>query len=285
MSQQTLDEIMKGLASGEVVPYIGPGALRAVTEKATGTPMPADSDSLILAMTGGQPMSPRLMYEFPRAAMHMENKKGRSFLERFLNGIYKERAWLPSELHTWIASQHLPYVIDCNRDTLLQQLYADRNHTLVVGAARITGTHYRFNIYQFENGEYRRIEQDAINPALPLLFKPLGTPMPSPSYIASDADFVDYITELMGGFAIPGPLKQYRNGKRYLFLGMRFTRDTERMVMSDIIYGAASPAGWALIPDASDKEMRFCARKDIQLLQADWLDLLHGSLPVAARVA
>jgi hypothetical protein len=39
---------------------------------------------------------------------------------------------------------------------------------------------------------------------------------------------------------------------------MRFTRDTERMVMSDIIYAADEPAGWAFIPEPTDKERRFC---------------------------
>jgi hypothetical protein len=49
---------------------------------------------------------------------------------------------------------------------------------------------------------------------LPLLFKPMGAPLPQPSYIASDADYVDYITELMGGFAVPSFVKAHRRGRR-----------------------------------------------------------------------
>ncbi|HDZ59952.1 MAG TPA: SIR2 family protein, partial [Actinobacteria bacterium] len=113
-------------------------------------------------------------------------------------------------------------------------------------------------------------------PDLPVLFKPMGTPRPEPTFIASDADYVDYLTELMGGFAIPAFLKRYRRNRRYLFLGLRLTRDTERMVSADITYGAGTPRGWALIPEPTEKERRFCARRDIEIIQADSAALLRA---------
>ncbi|MEJ2655317.1 MAG: SIR2 family protein, partial [Acidihalobacter sp.] len=98
---------------------------------------------------------------------------------------------------------------------------------------------------------------------------------PEPSFIASDADYVDYITELMGGFAVPAFLKRRREGLRYLFVGLRMLRDTERMVLSDLIYAnAGEPAGWALIPEPTAKEERFCARQGIEIVEADTDDLL-----------
>ncbi len=284
-SSLMMKEILAQLGAGEIVPYLGPGVLRGVVDRQTGKAMPADSDSLILAMTGGQPMAPRLMYEFPRAAMHLENKKGRSFIERFLTETYGGDNWTPSPVHQWLADQRLPYVIDCNRDTQLQRCYADRAHTLVVGAARIAATPYRFDLYQGEDGQYRPITLAEVDGDLPVLFKPLGTPLPKPGYVASDADFVDYITELMGGFAVPAWLKLKRRNQRYLFLGMHFNRDTERMVMSDLIHDAATPAGWALIAEPSDKERKVCARKDLQLIEADWSSLFALANPAAERVA
>jgi len=272
---QELHDILTRLADGQLVPYLGPGALDGVTHRQAGVPIPADSDSLILTMTGGTPMSPRLMYEFPRAAMHMENKKGRSYIERFLTQTYADDDWSVSPLHRWLADQHLPYIVDCNRDSGLQKLYADRPHTLVVGCARLGAGPYRFELYQWEGEAYRSITLEQVDGDLPVLFKPLGTPLPKPTYVASDADFVDYITELMGGFAIPAWLKLRRRGLQYLFLGMRFTRDTERMVMSDIIYDAAEVAGWALIPAATEKERRFCARQRLHCLDNDWRALLE----------
>ena len=285
MDNTKIQDILDQLRAGGVVPYLGPDVLREVVDLQTGKAIPADSDSLILAMTGGQPMSPRLMYEFPRAAMHLENKKGRSFIERFLTQTYGGDNWTPSAFHQWLADQRLPYVIDCNRDTQLQRCYADRAHTLVVGAARLAATPYRFDLYQWDGEGYRPLTLEDVDASLPVLFKPLGTPLPRPGYVASDADFVDYITELMGGFAVPAWLKQQRRGLRYLFLGMRFNRDTERMVMSDLIHDAASPAGWALIAAPSDKERKVCERKDLHLIDADWSELFALAGTDATEVA
>ncbi|MEM0912268.1 MAG: SIR2 family protein [Pseudomonadota bacterium] len=273
MADITPEALLQKLESGQLIPFLGAGSLKNVTNTESGAPIPADSDSLILAMTGGQPMAPRLMYEFPRAAMHLENKKGRTFIERFLNELYSNNQWSVSQLHKWLGAKQLPLIIDINRDEQLTLQLSETPHYLIVGVARIAAHPLRFDIYKYVDGEYSAIEQDDFSPDLPILFKPLGCPQPTPSFIASDADFVDYITELMGGFAIPTALKSYRKGKQYLFMGMRFTRDTERMVMSEIIYAADEEiAGWAFIAEPTDKERRFLKKKNIQIIEQDWQD-------------
>lgn len=258
-------DIQQRLKQGELVPCLGAGALAGVVNE-RGQEIPADNLSLILGMTGGQPMAPRLMHEFSRAAMHMENKKGRRFLEMYLTQVYAKNNWSRSAIHQYLADLNLPYIIDLNRDTQLQELYRDRPHTLVVGAARLAGVSYRFNIYHYSQGQYQRIDQQQVDARLPILFKPMGTPLPEACYIASDADYVDYITELMGGFAIPDFLKQFRLNKQYLILGLNFDKDTERMITSDMIYGAAEPAGWLLSEAPSSRDQKFCAQKNLLVL-------------------
>jgi len=266
--------ILAGLADGSVVPYLGCHALDGVVEPATGRAIPADSDSLILAMNDGKPMAPKLMYEFPRAAMNIELKRGRKAVTRFLDRTYRDTAWSPSALHTWLAQQNLSYVIDSNRDLQLQNAYAGRPHLLIVGLARIGGTDYRFKLFQSDGVAYQEVEQNQVDQALPVLFKPLGSPLPESHYIASDADFVDYVTELMGGFGIPAFIKQRRKEKRYLLLGLPLARDTERMVLSDVIYDRAQPAGWALMPNPNDKEKRFLSKLGLEWVPASAEDLL-----------
>ncbi|MFZ2171046.1 MAG: SIR2 family protein, partial [Methylococcaceae bacterium] len=246
MSSDVFSEILNGLYENQVIPYLGPGALFDATNKLTGAAMPADSNSLILAMNNGNPMAPKLMYEFPRAAMNQELKKGRNFLGQFLTKLYGETEWTRAAIHDWLAEWRPAYVIDVNRDTQLQQSYADEEHTLIVGIARISASQFRFKIYHFDGSEYFEIPQEQVDPKLPILFKPMGTPKPEANFIASDADYVDYITELMGGFAIPEFLKEYRKGKQYLFIGLTLIRDSERMVMSEIVYGAAKRKVWVL---------------------------------------
>jgi hypothetical protein len=271
------ETILSGLQDGSVVPYLGAGALNGVIDPATGHAIPADSDSLILAMNNGQPMAPKLMYEFPRAAMNVELKRGRSAVNKFLDKTYRDTQWSTSALHGWLAQQKLPYLIDVNRDTQLQKQYASTPHTLIVGIARMSGKEYRFRIFNYDGTAYSSVEQEAVDTSLPILFKPLGTPLPESNYIASDADFVDYITELMGGFAIPSFVKRLRQNKRYLLIGQRLNRDTDRMVFSDIIFGAGKPAGWALIPHPTDKEKRYLEKLNIEIVNADVADFLTAA--------
>jgi hypothetical protein len=273
------NEIIAGIKSGQVIPYLGPGVLQGAKNKATGEAIPADSDSLIYAMNDGKPMAPKLMYEFPRAAMNLELKRGRSFVNKFLTKLYGEKEWTRAPFHDYIASIKPQYVIDINRDTQLQESYSDVPHTLIVGISRIAYD-YRFKIYQYDGSSYGEVEQEKVDTSLPILFKPMGTPTPEPNYIASDADYVDYITELMGGFAIPSFLKEYRKDKQYVFLGMRMKRDTERMVLSDITFGAGAPRAWALIPEPTAKEQRFCQRQNITVIDADWSDLFQSDAQI-----
>lgn len=276
MADAQLNELVQGIRSGDIIPYLGPGALSDVVHKETNEPIPASSDSLILAMNGGKPMAPKLMWEFPRAAMNLELKKGRSFIRNFLTETYEHANWSQSKLHKLLADLKPPMVIDINRDTQMQDLYADTPHILIVGIARIGGTDFRYRLFQINEGQYVETTNDKVDRSLPILFKPMGTPRPSGDYIASDADYVDYITELMGGFAIPDFVKEHRLGRRYLAIGMRLTRDTERMVFADMIYGAGTPAGWAMIESPTQKERRFCESKKVEIVEASINDLLEA---------
>lgn len=282
MDTALLNKLITGIRDGQIVPYLGPGALTGSVSVDDGAPIPADSDSLIYAINNGSAMAPKLMYEFPRAAMNLELKKGRSYITRNLNTIYGEKQWTRSPFHDWLATIKPAYVIDINRDTQIQDSYADTPHTLIVGLARIGGTDYRFKLFSYAESAYKEVTLDQVDTSLPILFKPMGTPKPEANYIASDADYVDYITELMGGFGIPAFLKEYRKQKQYLFIGLRMTRDTERMVLSDIIYAADQPAGWALIPEPNDKERRFCNKMNIEIIEADIPALLAGEMSTAA---
>jgi hypothetical protein len=277
MTPELRTELLAGLADGSIVPYLGPGVLADVRNAATGAPIPADSDSLIIAMNDGKPMAPKLMYEFPRAAMNVELKRGRTAVTKFLNRTYGETQWTRGAVHDWLRAISPRYVIDINRDTQLQDSYAGIPHNLIVGIARIGGTDFRYKVFRSDGAAYARAE--AVDPALPVLFKPMGTPRPEPTYIASDADYVDFITELMGGFSIPPAVKELRKGKRYLLLGMRLNRDTERMVMADMIYGAAEPAGWVFIAKPTDKERRFCKKIGLTIIESDLFEFIGAAVP------
>ena len=277
MTPELRSKLIAGLKDGSIVPYLGPGVLADVRNLATGEPIPADSDSLIIAMNGGKPMAPKLMYEVPRAAMNVELTRGRSTVTKFLTRTYGETAWTRAAFHDWLKELAPPYVIDINRDLQLQDSYASVPHNLIVGIARLGGTDFRYKLYRSNGETYEKC--DAVDPTLPVLFKPMGTPKPEANYIASDADYVDFITELMGGFSIPPALKEIRKGKQYLLMGLRLNRDTERMVMADIIYSAAEPAGWVFIAEPTAKEQRYCKKIGLEIIDADILEFIGASVP------
>ena len=277
MTPELKDKLLAGLKDGSIVPYLGPGVLADVKNPATGAAIPADSNSLILAMNDGKPMAPKLMYEFPRAAMNVELKRGRSTVTKFLTRVYGETQWSRAALHDWLKAISPAYVIDINRDTQLQDSYASQPHNLIVGIARIGGTDFRYKIYHWDGASYTLVP--TIDTGLPILFKPMGTPRPEAVYIASDADYVDFITELMGGFSIPPEVKELRKGKQYLLMGMRLNRDTERMVMADMIYSAAEPAGWVFISEPTEKERRYCKKIGLEIIDADIFEFIGVSAP------
>jgi len=277
MNPELRTQLIAGILDHSIVPYLGPGVLADVVSLTDGSPMPATSDQLIIAMNGGKPMAAKLMYEFPRAAMNVELKRGRSALTRFLDTTYGTTKWTRSAAHDWLKALKPAYVIDINRDTQLQDSYAGVPHTLVQGCARISGTDYRFLLNAYDGEKYTAIKPEEADPALPVLFKPMGSPLPKSSYIASDADYVDFITELMGGFGIPAYVKKMRQGKRYLLIGVSLNRDSERMVLADMVYSSAEPAGWALIPNPTDKERRFCKKLGLEIVEADVADLIASA--------
>ncbi|HZV53964.1 MAG TPA: SIR2 family protein, partial [Rhodocyclaceae bacterium] len=101
LTTELRDSLLAGLTGGSIVPYLGPGVLADVRHAQTGAPMPATSDELILAMNNGKPMSPKLMYEFPRAAMNVELKRGRAAVTKFLDATYGA-TWTRAAGHEWL---------------------------------------------------------------------------------------------------------------------------------------------------------------------------------------
>lgn len=273
MSDKVLREVLDELAAGNVVPCLGPGVLEDTRDPRSGRPMPGEGQALMDLASGGQPVPAKVAFECSRALMHFELKRGRSFINKTLTAAY-DVACEGGRVHEWLTELGVPYVIDTNRDRRLQDLWTGRPHTLVVGVARIIGNDFRFRLWESDGERYREVNSSDVDPSLPVLFKPLGTPIPEPIFVASDADYVDYITELMGGLAVPKFLKQRRVGMKYLMLGLRFVRDTQRMIVSDLMADAASPAGWAMISDPTAKERRFCASKDIEILECEIDELL-----------
>lgn len=236
-----MDDIVKKIKNTQTILFLGLGVFKG-TINADGKELPYNSDSMILSLNNGRAMSGRLMYEYSRAAMSLEQRKGREFVTQMTNHIYSSSPYELPNVYKWLSKFKPKYVIDTNMDDSLQKVYSDVEHFLITGVSRITADWDRFLIYRYEpkSKEYKRVEKEEYNLDIPTLFKPMGSTKPEPNFIISDADFVDWLTEAMGGYAMPQVLKDFRRDKEYLFLGVDFSRDTFRMVANEVTLGLKS---------------------------------------------
>lgn len=263
-----MENIVEKLKDGSLVPFLGMGVFENTVAK-DGSQIPYDSDSMILALNNGRAMSPRLMYEYSRAAMSLEQRKGREFIVQMTNHIYSSKEYDLPPAYKWLAQIKPKYVIDTNMDDSLQKVYEDTEHFLITGISRITADYDRFIIYKFdlEKKEYIQIEKEALNLDLPILFKPMGSTKPQMNFIVSDADFVDWLTEAMGGYALPPQLKEFRADKEYLFMGVDFSRDTFRMVANEITIGLKGGITLLNKEELTKKEDKFIKTHNLENLK------------------
>lgn len=262
----TIETIKKELRNQTTIPYFGMGIFEGVNTK-EGEQMPYDSDSMILMMNNGRPMSQRLMFEYSRAAMHLEERRGIEYLTQLINHIYT-KDYEATPLHKAILDMMPRYIIDTNRDPKLQELLAFEPHCLILGKSRITMEKDRFELYEYdvENKKYFEVEAAALDDAKKILFKPMGSTLPEPTFVISDADYVDWLTEAMGGFAMPPVIKSYRKAKKYLFLGTSFDRDTDRMVANELTMYLEG--GYVITnKELSKKEKKFVEKHNLEVLE------------------
>jgi hypothetical protein len=95
--------------------------------------------------------------------------------------VYSDDQWSRAEAHNWIQTWMPRYVIDINRDSQLQHTYQAIPHLLVRGIARSVGSDYRFVIHQSDGHQYIQMAQDEVDDSLPVVFKPMGSPIPTAS--------------------------------------------------------------------------------------------------------
>ncbi len=270
-----IETIKKELRNQTTIPYFGLGVFEGTVSK-EGEAVPHDSDSLILAMNGGRAMAPRLMFEYSRAAMHLEQRRGVEYMTQLVNHIYT-RDFEPTPLHKAIVAMSPRYIVDTNRDTKLQELLSFTPHCLLIGKSRIMGHLNRYEVYEYdvENQKYFLVDDEALERAEKILFKPMGSPLPNPTFVISDADYVDWLTEAMGGFAVPKVLKTYRKAKKYLFMGTSFGHDTDRMVANEL---SLDLEGGYVITDKelSKKEKKFIDKHKIEVVPMSLAEFINA---------
>lgn len=214
MTRAMLRAVLDAVGQGRVVPYLGaevaglggaiasPAALSAVIEAQVRVPKRAQGNLW-------------------SAAQYVETKKFRATVEKMVIAAFAAPQ-VANPIHDWIAVTRPPLVVDAWYDQgLVRALRAGApDWGLVQGVSR--------------NGEWAEIwhrSYDAADALCPegadpawatLLYKPHGLAAPGHSFLVSDSDYVEVLTEIDIQSPIPEEVQNRRTGRSFLFLGCRF---------------------------------------------------------------
>lgn len=251
MLSALLDGLARDLLEGAVVPWLGPGVHEAPA-------FPASPAALAAWIAQRAPVPGRIRGSLGAAAQYVEQHRHRKTLDRILVEAFARPSPPPPAVQLLERLPRLPLVVDTWYDaTCGRALAAQRRVALVHGVDR-TGQLERFFVHA---------EAPALVPAGAecdtVVYQPVGTAWPRPSFVVSDADLVEVLTEIDIQTPIPPEVQRLRARRRFLFLGQRFSSQLERILARQVTKRAA-PAHVAVLPGPlTSNEERFLERTGI----------------------
>ena len=268
--KSTLDEILAGLESGQVIPYLGPGIWATA---ATPPAHPTDQLQLVAKLTERVTVSHKLRKNLTGAAQYIENFKHRKTLAGLMNTAFVGKA-TPTELHEFIASlPRLPLIVDTWYDDAMQKALARNPDWGQVQGVSHAEHHGEWARYYTAQGELT--DAGSADKWHTVLYRPLGSSSPAQNYIVSDSDYVEILTEIDIQTPIPEAVQQRRLGKNFLFLGCRFANQLDRIFARQIIK-RSSGKHWAIIEgDLTKNEARFLSELNIKRLDMTLEKVCH----------
>jgi len=265
VSIDMLEQAMNEVSAGKRIAYLGP---EVSALSGGGAPT---SPAALCAIIEAQVRAPRRASgNLWSVAQYVESRKFRATLDTLVRDAFAPAAAFANPVHDWLARVRPPMVVDTwYDDGLLRAFERVRDWGLVQGVIR--------------NGEWIDIFTRAydsagteVGEASPdwktLLYKPHGLALPGASFLISDSDYVEVLTEIDIQRPIPEEVQRRRTGRPLLFLGCRFDDQMLRTFARQI--GKRSAEGHvAVMPGPLTRmEARF-----LDELGITWLEL-----PVAA---
>lgn len=279
----TLETIAAALSQGGLIPYLGPGML-ALCEPAGAVP---DSPEALAAVLGSKVTLPgRARGQLGPAAQYIESYKHRKTLVELMAQAFAG-AVTPSPLHRALAAlPTVPLIVQLWYDDAMRTALAGREDAALiqgVSQAEQFGTWY--NVTTLEGSP---LEPAAVAARQLVLYQPWGALAPRRSFLVSDADFVEVLTEIDIQTPIPPLVQQRRQGRAFLFLGCRFTSQTERIFAHQISKRSSGEHYAVLAAEPTRNEARFLAQHGITRLDLpldDFADVLQARLAASAIAA
>jgi hypothetical protein len=209
-----LEQAMNEVASGRRIAYLGPEVAALSDTAAPTTPQ------ALSALLERQVRAPRRAAgNLWAVAQYIESRKFRATLNKLVEDAFDTPVAGSNPVHDWLARVGPPMIVDTWYDDGLLRAFAGKPHGLVQGVSR--------------NGEWIDIftrAYDADGNQVPeaspewetLIYKPHGMARKGSSFLMSDSDYVEVLTEIDIQRPIPEEVTRRRTGRPFLFLGCRF---------------------------------------------------------------
>jgi hypothetical protein len=277
-----LGEMIGCLEAGKLIPYLGPGIWRS--EEGVEAPFPTDGESLSESLARRVAVPGRVRGNLSAAAQYIESNRHRKTLRKLLLETFSVPVPKLS-LHDRLATlPHLPLIVDVWYDGALRAAFASRSDW-----GEIQGVSQA----EHPGGWTKAFGPDGTEVPLgeaarwaTVLYKPLGSVSPAGNFVISDSDYVEVLTEIDIQTPIPPVVQERRRESHFLFVGCRFSTQTERTYARQILK-RSSDRHWAVLPaELSRNEERFLQELRIERIPLSLHDLCEGLFrPLEAATA
>jgi hypothetical protein len=276
-----IDEVFAGIASGAVIPYLGPGVLAATPGSEV---VPGSPARLVLRLVAKASVPHKIRNNLTAAAQFIENFKHRKTVVNAMTEAFSAEV-VPGGLHHYFASlPQLPVIVSTWYDDVMMKALASRD-----GWGAVQGVsqseHFGTWVQYFDKNGARADETRARDWAT-LLYQPLGSIAPAANFLVSDTDFVEVLTEIDIQTPIPALVQERRRDRHFLFLGCRFATQLDRMFARQIMK-RSSDKHWALLEgELTRNEARFLVEQNIQRIDMSLPEFLArtGAAELATAV-
>ncbi|MEM8836641.1 MAG: SIR2 family protein [Pseudomonadota bacterium] len=209
-----LQKALQGVEEGRVIPYLGPEV------SALGNDRIPTSPAALCALIEAEIRVPkRASGNLWSAAQFVESRKFRATLNKIVETAFADDKSDSNPIHNWLANVRPPLIVDTWYDDGLLRAFNSKDWGWVQGVSR--------------NGEWIEIwtraydaqgsEVPSANPDWPsLIYKPHGLSRAGSSFLMSDSDYVEVLTEIDIQTPIPMEVRSRRSDRSFLFLGCRF---------------------------------------------------------------
>ncbi len=252
VTPEALHEIITGLRSRMVVPYIGPGMLELVPQ----APVPTTPEALVALLTAKVTVPHKIRNRLTQAAQYIENFKHRKSLVQQMD-IAFTAVPTPSPFHLWLAGMKPPLLVESWWDDTMLQAMSQVNAPADWGQVQGLSQSEHFGTWSASYDSAGQLAEAPSAAWQTLLYRPIGGHGPAGNYLVSDTDYVEVLTEIDIQTPIPAEVQALRTDRHFLFMGCRFNDQLTRTFARQIMK-RSSAKHWAVMPhEPTRMEARF----------------------------